>query len=62
MLCKWHARVLSQSVRLCDPMDCNLPDLLQVVFASQGLNPCLLCLLHWQADILPLSQLLGKPK
>ena len=27
--------------------------LLQGIFKTQGSNPCLLCLLHWQADSLP---------
>ena len=27
--------------------------LLQGIFLTQGSNPCLLCLLHWQADSLP---------
>ena len=31
--------------------------LLQGIFLIQGLNPCLLCLLHWQVDSLPLSHL-----
>ena len=31
--------------------------LLQGIFPTQGLNPCLLHLLHWQADSLPLSHL-----
>ena len=31
--------------------------LLQGIFLTQGLNPCLLCLLHWQADSLPLHHL-----
>ena len=35
-------------------------DLLQGIFPTQGLNPCLLCLLHWQADSLSLV-LPGKP-
>ena len=34
--------------------------LLQGIFLTQGLNLCLLCLLHWQADSLPLSYL-GSP-
>ena len=34
--------------------------LLQGIFPIQGLNPCLLHLLHWQADTLPLAPL-GKP-
>ena len=31
--------------------------LLQELFLTQGLNLCLLCLLHWQAGSLPLSHL-----
>ena len=31
---------------------------LQGIFLAQGSNPCLLCLLHWQKDSLPLSYLL----
>ena len=31
--------------------------LLQGIFLVQGLNLCLLCLLHWQVDSLPLSQM-----
>ena len=34
--------------------------LLQGIFLTQGLNPSLPCLLHWQADSLPLSHL-GSP-
>ena len=30
----------------------NCHALLQGIFLTQGLNPCLLCLLHWQADFL----------
>ena len=30
--------------------------LLQEIFLTQGLNPCLLCLLHWQAGSLPGSK------
>ena len=30
------------------------------IFPTQGMNPSLLCLLHWQADSLPLSHL-GSP-
>ena len=29
--------------------------LLQGIFSTQGLNPCLLHLLHWQAGSLPLA-------
>ena len=28
---------------------------LQGIFPMQGLNPCLLCLLHWQVGSLPLE-------
>ena len=35
--------------------------LLQGIFPTQGLNLCLLCLLQWQADSLPLCHL-GSPK
>ena len=31
--------------------------LLKGVFLTQGANPCLLSLLHWQGDSLPLSHL-----
>ena len=31
---------------------CHTP--LQGIFSTQGLNPCLLCLLRWQASSLPL--------
>ena len=34
--------------------------LLQGIFLTQGLNLCLLCLLHWQVDSLPLCHL-GRP-
>ena len=30
---------------------------LQGIFSTQGLNPCLLSLLHWQAESLPLNHL-----
>ena len=30
------------------------------IFLTQGLNPCLLCLLLWKADSLPLSLLIFK--
>ena len=52
------------SIRLLCPWDfpgkntgvsCHFP--LQGIFPTQGLNPCLLCLLHWQADSLLLSHL-----
>ena len=34
--------------------------LLQGIFTTQWSHPCLLCLLHWQVDLLPLSHL-GSP-
>ena len=37
-----------------------LPSLLQRIFPTQGSNPCLLGLLHWQAGSLPLVPP-GKP-
>ena len=53
----------------CNPMDCSLPGssvrgkntrvschfLLQRIVPTQGSNPGLLCLLHWQEDYLPLA-------
>ena len=36
-------------------MGCHL--LLQGIFLTQGSNTCLLCLLHWQGDSLPLNDL-----
>ena len=38
----------------------GLHALLQGIFPTQGLNPCLLHLLHWQVGSLPLTPL-GKP-
>ena len=35
--------------------------LLQGIFLIHGSNPCLLCLLHWQADSLPLSHWRSPP-
>ena len=61
---------------LCDPIDCSPPGssvhgifrvrilewfaICSGIFLTQGLNPPLLWLLHWQAESLPLSHL-GKP-
>ena len=65
--CK-HGSVTQSCLNLCDPLDCSLPGssvhgifqarvgchfLLQGIFLTQGSNPCLLCLLHWQVDSLP---------
>ena len=38
----------------------RLPFLFQGIFLTQGLNRCLLCLLHWEADSLTLHPL-GSP-
>ena len=57
-----------QPVRLLCPWDFSSKNtgvdyhfLLQEIFPSQGSNLCLLCLLHWQADSLPLSHLGNLP-
>ena len=61
-----HAKSLQSCPTLCDPMDCPWESpgkniggsdhaLLQGIFPTQGLNPCLLHLLHWQAGSLPLA-------
>ena len=61
-----HAKSLQSCPTLCDTMllcpwdspgkntgvGCHA--LLQGIFVTQGLNPCLFCLLHWQAGSLPL--------
>ena len=38
-------------------LECGCHALLQAIFLTQGLNPRLLHLLHWQVDSLPLSHL-----
>ena len=64
-----RGRLLEVKASICDPMDLGnqallfmgiLPwvgghALLQGVFPTQGSNPCLLHLLHWQAVSLPLA-------
>ena len=59
--------VARSSPTLCDPWDSpgkntavGCYSLLQGTCLTQELNPCLLCLLHWQVDSLPLSHL-GSP-
>ena len=52
LFCPWNS--LGKNTRV----GCHA--LLQGIFPTQGLNPCLLCLLHWQADSLPPRQL-GNP-
>ena len=68
-------RRLSRGQLFCDPVDCSPPGssvrgilqarilqdaLLQGIFATQGSNLCLLCLLHWPQDSLLLRPL-GSP-
>ena len=71
-----YAKLLQSCPTLCDPVDCSLPGssihvifqarilechfLLQGIIPTQGWNLCLLYLLHWQADSLPLAPP-GKP-
>ena len=67
MKVKSESEVAQSRPTLSDPMDCSLPGssihgILQArvlewgaTAFSMGLNPCLLCLLHWQMDSLPLS-------
>ena len=66
--------VTKLGLTLCDAMDCSPPHssvreifqarilgchvLLQGICPTQGLNLCLLYLLHWQADSLPLGKAL----
>ena len=51
-LCPWNSPSKNTGV------DCHF--LLQRIFPTQGLNPCLQHLLHWQADSLPVVPP-GKP-
>ena len=53
LLCPWDSQGRNTGV------GCHA--LLQGIFPTQGLNPCLLCLLHWQPGSLPLASP-GKPK
>ena len=71
-----HAKSLQSCLTLCTPVDCNplvsvhgilqvrilacCHALLQGIFPTQGMNPCLLYLLHWQAGYSPLVPP-GKP-
>ena len=45
--------VAKSCLTLCDPKGCHF--LLQGIFPTQGSNPHLLCLLHWQVDSLWLA-------
>ena len=47
LLCPWNFPGKNTQV------SCHFP--LQGLFPPHGLNPRLLCLLHWQADFLPLN-------
>ena len=47
LLCSWNFPGKNTGVGCHLPTPGNLPD--------QGLNPCLLSLLHWQVDFLPLA-------
>ena len=49
LLCSWDSLGKNTGV------GCHA--LLQGIFLTQGRNPCLLCLLHWQMGSLPLAQL-----
>ena len=62
-------KLLQSCLTLCEPLDCSPPGssvhgilqrvgchvLLQGIFPTQRSNPCLLCLLHWQASSFPLA-------
>ena len=64
-LVAYKTKVFHNGIWLCNPMDwasvrgkntgvdCHF--FLQGIFPTQGLNPHLLCLLHWQASSLPLA-------
>ena len=75
-VCVLRAKWLQYGPTLCNALHCSLPGssvhrvlqarilewvaLLQGIFPTQGLNPHLLCLLHWQECSLPLAPP-GKP-
>ena len=57
----WSTRLLSpwgSRQEYCTDVGCHA--LLRGIFPTQGSNPSLLCLLHWQASSLPLHRL-GSP-
>ena len=56
----WSARLLClwDSPSKKAEVSCHAP--LQVIFLTEWLNPCLFCLLQWQANSLPLNHL-GSP-
>ena len=51
LLCSWNSPGKNTGV------GCHF--ILQGIFPTEGLNPCLLGLLHWQADSLPLCHLVS---
>ena len=61
--CQSVSSVSQSCPALCNPTDCSKNTgvggrfLLQEIFLIQGSNQCLLPLLHWQADSLPLCYL-----
>ena len=67
---QYHVCVLSLQpcLTLCNPLNCSPPGgkntgvgCHAMIFLSQGSNPWLLCLLHWQAGSSPLASP-GKPR
>ena len=69
-VCVLHRLVVSDSLQCHGHVACQFPlsmrfsgkntgvgchAFLQVIFLTQGLNPCLLSLLHWQAGSLPIA-------
>ena len=59
---QFFATLWTVSTRLLYPLDSPVKNtgagyhaLLQEIFLTQGLNSCLLCLLHWQMGSLPLA-------
>ena len=51
LLCQWDFPGKNTGV------GCHFPSFLQGIFLIQRLSPCLLHLLHWQVDSLPLNHL-----
>ena len=70
-MCHMHAKSLQSCPIIFDPMNFSPPDssvygilqpallewvaVLRGIFMTQGLNPCILCLLLWQVGSLPLA-------
>ena len=53
--------ILQARILTCPP-SVDYCVLLQEIFPTRGLNPCLLSLLHWQAGSLPLAPSWEAPK